>query len=56
MYLFEAAKSLKILIGHCRRRHEPNYASWIVDWGLVFDSFKWAVERLRMQMYFVCVL
>jgi hypothetical protein len=51
MYLPEATKSLKILIGHCRRRHQPNYPSWIVDLGLDFNSFKWDVERLRMQMY-----
>jgi hypothetical protein len=51
MYLFEATKSFKILIGNSRRRHERNYPSWIVDWGLDFDSFKWDAERLRMQMY-----
>jgi hypothetical protein len=51
MYLLEETKNLKILTGHCRHRHEPDFPSWIVDWGLEPDVDKWDIDRLRMQMY-----
>ncbi|KAL5312834.1 hypothetical protein ACEPPN_019260 [Leptodophora sp. 'Broadleaf-Isolate-01'] len=50
-FLFETTKSLEILTGHCRRRHEPNFPSWVVDWGQNPDVSKWDADRLRMLMY-----
>jgi hypothetical protein len=50
-YLFEETKSLEILTGDCRRRHEPGYPSWIVDWGLDPDVERWDSDKLRMHMY-----